>query len=78
VIVIGVDAHKRLHVAVALDDRGPVLEEWKGANSPAGWSTFFDWCRALGPERQVGIEGAWNMGLCWHRSSWSEERASSR
>lgn len=61
-IVIGVDAHKRLHVAVALDDRGQVLEEWKGANSPAGWSTFFDWCRALGPERQVGIEGAWNMG----------------
>jgi hypothetical protein len=30
---IGVDAHKRLHVAVALDDAGRVIDQWRGPNS---------------------------------------------
>jgi len=62
VIAVGVDAHKRLHVAVALDQGGHVLGKWKGANDPRGWGSFLDWCASLGPERQVGIEGAWNLG----------------
>ena len=31
-ITIGVDAHKRIHQALALDDRGTVLAHWRGAN----------------------------------------------
>lgn len=35
-ITIGVDAHKRVHVAVALDAAGRQLGVWKGANSIGG------------------------------------------
>ena len=37
-VTIGVDTHKRLVVAVALDAAGPVIARWQGANTPAGWS----------------------------------------
>jgi len=36
VITIGVDAQKRVHVAVALDDAGIDLAQWRGPNSTAG------------------------------------------
>jgi len=62
VISIGVDAHKALHVAVALDEHGRELRQWRGSNSPAGWQEFRDWLDELGEERQVGIEGAWSYG----------------
>jgi transposase len=62
VIKLGVDAHKQLHVAVALDDAGRPLAHWRGENSPTGWVTLHDWAIALGSPRQWGIEGAWNYG----------------
>lgn len=61
-IVIGVDAHKRLHVAVAINEQGQSLSEWRGANGPAGWEAFVGWAQSLGPDRRIGIEGAWNLG----------------
>jgi len=62
VITIGVDAHKRVHVALAVDEAGRELEHWRGPNSAAGWQDFMRWAAALGPERRVGIEGAWGNG----------------
>lgn len=59
---IGVDAHKRVHVAVALDDAGRVVDRWRGPNSPQGWQAASQWAMALGGPRQWGIEGAWNYG----------------
>ena len=32
-ITIGVDAHKQVHVATALDDAGRDLANWRGPNS---------------------------------------------
>lgn len=61
-ITIGVDAHKRLHVALALDEAGREIGGWRGPNSTAGWQDFLTWAVALGSERQIGIEGAWNYG----------------
>ena len=59
---IGVDAHKRLHVAVALDEAGRVVDRWRGPNSADGWQAAYAWAVALGNPRQWGIEGAWNYG----------------
>jgi transposase len=61
-ITLGVDAHKRVHVAVAVDEAGRELGEWRGANSRIGWRNLLDWSESFGPERQWGIEGAWNYG----------------
>jgi transposase len=61
-ITIGVDAHKRLHVALALDDAGQELSEWRGPNDPTSWESIRSWAAGLGSERQWGIEGAWNYG----------------
>ena len=61
-ITIRVDAHKSLHVAVALDDAGRELGRWQGKNRQAGWAEAADWAAGLGTPRQWGIEGAWNYG----------------
>lgn len=61
-ITIGVDAHKRVHVALALDDTGRELGHWRGPNSADGWHDFVQWSSAFGAERRVGIEGAWGYG----------------
>ena len=61
-ITIGVDAHKRLHVALALDEAGQEVGEWRGPNSADGWTSLAIWAAAQGASRQWGIEGAWNYG----------------
>lgn len=61
-ISIGVDAHKTLHVAVAIDDAGRVLAEWSGPNSPADWARFHVWLQTWQDQRHVGIEGSGSYG----------------
>lgn len=61
-ITIGVDAHKAIHVALALDEAGRELGEWRGPNSREGWRALADWAKALGESSQWGIEGAWSNG----------------
>lgn len=61
-ITIGVDAHKRLHVALAVDEAGREIDRWRGPNSGPGWQDFSRWAVGLGPEYRVGIEGAWGYG----------------
>ncbi len=62
---IGVDAHKRVHAAVALDAAGQSLGRRRVANSTAGWRELLTWAAALGggdAPRRWGIEGAWGYG----------------
>ncbi len=61
-ITLGVDAHKQVHVAVALDDAGHELGRWRGPNSQRGWEQLARWAVELGGPRRWGIEGAWNYG----------------
>ncbi|HEV2124795.1 MAG TPA: IS110 family transposase [Chloroflexota bacterium] len=61
-VTIGVDAHKRVHQALALDDAGSVLGSWRGSNSPDSWQCLLAWADSLPGPRQWGIEGAWNYG----------------
>jgi transposase len=61
-ITIGVDAHKRVNVALALDATGQVLGQWRGPNTPEGWAALARWAAEWGGPRQWGVEGAWNYG----------------
>src|SRR3954451_23394950 len=61
-ITIGVDAHKGVHVAVAVDAAGREVARWRGPNSAAGGRELAAWAGALGDARRWGIEGAWNDG----------------
>ena len=61
-ITIGVDAHKRVHVALALDEAGREIGHWQGKNSAAGWRDLAQWAGAMGTDKQWGIEGAWGYG----------------
>jgi transposase len=62
VVIIGIDAHKRVHVAVAIDDAGRELGRWRGPNSTQGWKDLQEWAARQGNDRRWGIEGAWNYG----------------
>ncbi len=61
-ITIGVDAHKGVHAAVAVDATGRELATWRGPNSDDGWQQLADWAGGLGAPCRWGIEGAWNYG----------------
>jgi transposase len=61
-LTLGVDAHKQLHVALALDEVGRPVGHWHGPNTVNSWQSLRDWALQLGPARQWGIEGAWNYG----------------
>ena len=61
-ITIGVDAHKRVHAAVALDETGREVAQWRGSATACGWDALRCWAATLGAPRQWGIEGAWNYG----------------
>ena len=61
-ITIGVDAHKRVHVAYAVNDAGHELGQWRGPNSAAGWYQLTAWAHDFTGERRWGIEGAWGYG----------------
>ena len=72
-LTIGVDAHKHIHVALALNEAGTILGHWQGPNSPDGWSNLRCWATTLAAASQFksqshcqccqwGIEGAWNYG----------------
>ena len=61
-ITIGVDAHKGMNAAFALDDAGRELDSWEGPNTETGWESLLKWAVHLGPDRRWGIEGAWSYG----------------
>jgi transposase len=61
-LTIGIDAHKRVHAAVAIDAAGREQGHWRGGNTPAAWQELRDWARELGAERCWGIEGAGQYG----------------
>lgn len=59
-IWIGVDAHKRIHQAVAISETG-IQGERTLPNTTAAWAELVSWARQW-PERTWAVEGAWYLG----------------
>jgi transposase len=56
-VTVGVDSHKELHVAVALDQLGRRLGAITVATTPRGFGQLERWARRLGAIQRFGIEG---------------------
>lgn len=63
--IVGVDTHKDLHVAVAIDELGRVLGTRSVLTTSHGYGALYGWARRLAPTVRYGIEGtgAWGAGL---------------
>ena len=53
-VTIGVDAHKQVPAAVALDDAGRALGHWCGPTSSGGWQALQAWAVGLGARARAG------------------------
>jgi transposase len=62
-LVIGVDTHKHLHVAVALDELGARLGELTISADRLGYATLATWAEQLGRVGVFGIEGTGSYGV---------------
>jgi transposase len=61
-IVVGIDTHKDVHVAVALDHLGRRLAELHVPTTTAGYSSLEHWATSLGIVDAFGIEGTGSYG----------------
>jgi transposase len=63
-VAIGVDTHKEVHVAVALDPLGAELDSLEIATAPAGYRSLVSWAHELGmPAFAVEGSGGYGAGL---------------
>ena len=53
----GVDTHKEVHVAAAVDQAGRVLGAESFGVDPAGYRRLAEWLGSFGPLVRVGVEG---------------------
>ena len=61
-VVIGVDTHKYVHVAVALDEFGGIIDSQRFAADRAGYAQLIDWAVGLGRKLTFAIEGTGSYG----------------
>ena len=61
-VIVGVDTHKHLHVAVALDHHGARIAEHSASADSSGYAQLDAWARSLGTVEVVGIEGTGSYG----------------
>jgi transposase len=61
-VVVGVDTHKHLHVAVALDELGGRIDARSFAADRSGYEQLIDWAVGLGGEVTFGVEGTGSYG----------------
>ena len=54
-IIIGVDAHKRVHVALAVDEAGREIGDWRGPNSADGWISLARWASMFGLSAHIAF-----------------------
>jgi transposase len=67
-VVLGVDTHLDLHVAVALDELGRRLGELAVPTTTRGYERLLLWAKHFGPLGRVGVEGtsSYGAGLTRH------------
>lgn len=61
-IVIGVDTHKHIHVAAALDSIGGILATVTIATDSGGFKQLLEWAATFGQIIAFGIEGTGSYG----------------
>ncbi len=61
-VVIGVDTHRDVHVAVALDHLGRKLDWMEVPTTPAGYDELLTWAQSLGEVQVWGVEGTGCFG----------------
>src|SRR5919202_624650 len=60
--IVGIDPHKRVLSAVALDERGGLLGHWRGEASERGLSALQAWAMERAPTATWAIEGSNSFG----------------
>lgn len=61
-VIVGVDTHKHVHVAVAIDELGTILDSRSFAADSGGYTQLVDWAIAFGGKVTFGIEGTGSYG----------------
>ncbi|MFQ5479500.1 MAG: transposase, partial [Candidatus Binatia bacterium] len=62
-VIVGVDTHKHVHVAVAIDTWGVRLENRSFAVDSGGHTQLIAWAEGLGRIEAFGIEGTGSYGV---------------
>ncbi len=62
-VIVGVDTHKREHVAVALDGLGGRLGELTVPTNNEGYEQVAAWASEFGPIHSYGVEGTGSYGM---------------
>ena len=62
-VIVGVDTHKHVHGAVAIDGVGAKLATCTVSANRAGSAVLVDWARGLGTVEAFGIEGTGSYGV---------------
>ena len=67
-VVVGVDTHKEIHVAAAVDWQGTLVGEECFPTTRQGYRQLESWARSLGEVLRVGVEcsGSYGSGLARH------------
>jgi transposase len=61
-VVLGVDTHLDLHVAVVLDQLGRRLGDLTVPTTKKGYESLLAWAESFGPIRCAGVEGTSSYG----------------
>lgn len=62
-VAIGIDTHKFIHVAVAIDELGTVLDDIAISVDQGGYARLLAWATSQGPVIAFGIEGTGSYGV---------------
>lgn len=62
IVVLGVDTHKDVHVAVVIDVMGRLLGTEAFAATTHGYEALWSWARSHGQVSQAGVEGTGSYG----------------
>ena len=62
-VIVGVDTHKHVHVAVAIDSLGARLATYSALPIVPGYADLVAWARTLGTVEAFGIEGTGSYGV---------------
>jgi transposase len=67
-VIVGVDTHRDVHVAVALDQLGRRFDQIELATTRAGYERLLAWAESLGVVEAFGVEGTgcYGAGLARH------------